>query len=98
MSPIYDKATIHKIITPFLKSCGVVRAGLFGSTARGEDKSDSDIDLLIDTDGKMTVFKIVGLKQDLEERLGRKVDIVEYDAIKPTMRESVMSSHEAIVL
>ncbi|HLD63349.1 MAG TPA: nucleotidyltransferase family protein [Candidatus Peribacteraceae bacterium] len=81
---------IMKRVVPILKSHGIVRAGLFGSAARGELRRGSDIDLLIDTNGKLGLFKVIGLKQELEKRLERGVDLVEYRALKPALRKNVM--------
>ncbi len=58
------------------------RAAIFGSFARGEAKANSDVDLLIEYRAKgKSLFDLVDLKLELEEILGRKVDIVTYDSI-----------------
>ena len=84
-------AELKKRIIPVLKSHGIFRASLFGSAARGELRKGSDIDLLIDTKGKLDLFAIVGLKQALEHQLSRPVDLVEYKALKPTLRAKVLA-------
>lgn len=80
-----------------LKSRGIIRAGLFGSAARGELRRGSDVDMLIETDGTLGLFELVGLKQDLEMCLKRRVDLIEYDAIKPAFRKSILRDHVAVV-
>jgi len=60
---------------------GIKRLGLFGSTARGTATDRSDIDIVVELE-KQDLFFMIGIKQDLEERLGSKVDIVSY---RPTM-------------
>lgn len=87
---------IKKQIVPILKRQGVTKAALFGSCARGEEKRNSDIDLLIKLKRGKTLFDIVRLKSDLEERLGRKVDLVEYDAIRPLLRDIILSEQKSI--
>lgn len=82
---------------PVLKKHGVVRAGLFGSIVRGETKRGSDIDILIEFKGRKSLLDLVGLKLDLEKKLGRKVDVVEYPAIHPLLKERV-SKEEVRVL
>ena len=87
---------IKKQIVPILKRRGVTKAALFGSCARDEIKKNSDIDLLIKLKKGKTLFDIVRLKSDLEEKLGRKVDLVEYDAIRPLLRDVILSEQKSI--
>ena len=63
--------------------------GLFGSFARGEEKYSSDIDLLVVFDDKADLFDFVGLSLYLEEKLGKKVDIVPYDTVRPELKERI---------
>jgi len=64
--------------------------GLFGSVARGEGGSESDVDILVRFDEGASLFELVGLGDFLEEKLGCKVDIVSDRAVKPELRESIM--------
>jgi len=64
--------------------------GLFGSVARGEGGSESDVDILVRFDEGASLFELVGLCDFLEEKLGCKVDIVTDRAVKPELRESIM--------
>lgn len=73
---------------------GVRRIALFGSTARDEAREDSDLDVLVEFDRVPTLDEFVGLKLFLEDHIGRKVDLVTPDAIKPRMRPAV--EHEAV--
>jgi uncharacterized protein len=68
---------------------GVRRIALFGSTARDEAREDSDLDLLVEFDVVPTLDAFVGLKFFLEDNLGRRVDLVTPDALKPRMRPNV---------
>jgi len=88
--------TIKKQIVPILKRQGVSKAALFGSAARGDARKDSDIDLLIRLKGKKTLFDIVGLKLELEKKLDRKVDLVEYSAIHPLLRNKILNEQKII--
>lgn len=63
---------------------------MFGSAVRGELKRGSDIDFLIDTKGKFSLFDFIGLKHELEQSLSRSVDLVEYQAIKPSLRQKII--------
>lgn len=88
---------IKKKILPVLKKYGVKRAGLFGSVVRGEAREDSDIDILVEIEGRMSLLDFAGLKLELEESLGKKVDLGEYSAIKPIIREQILSEEVAIL-
>lgn len=88
---------LKKQIAPILKSFGILRAGLFGSAARGELKKKSDIDILIDTGGKLGLFDVVKIKLALEKKLQRDIDLVEYRAIKPSLRKRILIDHLPIV-
>ena len=59
---------------------------MFGSTARGEARPDSDLDLLVEFAVGPTFDSFMGLKFFLEDNLGRKVDLVTPDSHKPRMR------------
>jgi predicted nucleotidyltransferase len=56
---------------------GIVRIGIFGSTARDTFSSDSDVDVVVEL-YEPDLFKLVGIKQELETLLERPVDIVRY--------------------
>jgi predicted nucleotidyltransferase len=67
---------------------GVTRIGVFGSCARGDSTESSDIDILIDVEPSIG-WHIVDLQEFLEERLGRKVDLVSSRAVRPELRSNV---------
>jgi uncharacterized protein len=73
---------------------GARNVRVFGSVARGEDTADSDVDLLVDLDPGVGMFAIGALEAELEEMLGREVDVV----IARALRESVAATVEAIPL
>ena len=68
---------------------GVRRISLFGSTARDEAREDSDLDILVDFETGPTFLSFMGLRAFLEDHLGRKIDLVTPDALKPRMRPVV---------
>jgi predicted nucleotidyltransferase len=67
----------------------VRRMALFGSTARDDAREDSDLDILVDFEVTPALDAFMGLKFFLEDQLGRKVDLVTPDALKPRMRPVV---------
>ena len=70
---IIDFLSAHK--TEFKQNFGLVKIGLFGSYARGENFEDSDIDIVVELK-KPDLFYLIGIKQTVEEALGAKVDVV----------------------
>ncbi len=88
---------IKDIAIPILKKYGVKRAGLFGSFARGEAKTDSDIDLLIEFDDEKMAYKVVDLHIELEEAFGRKVDLVSYKWMDPHIKQSILNDEIMII-
>ena len=76
---------------PELKSqFHVDRIGVFGSYARGDQKKRSDIDFLVTFDESISLFTLAGLHIYLEEQLGRKVDVVPRDNIRPESRKYIL--------
>ncbi|HEX8275952.1 MAG TPA: nucleotidyltransferase family protein [Longimicrobiaceae bacterium] len=69
---------------------GAYNVRVFGSVARGEAGPDSDVDLLIDAGEKVSPWFPGGLVSDLEELLGRRVDVVEEVALRPELRQYVL--------
>lgn len=69
---------------------------LFGSVARGEARPDSDIDLLIDLDPDRSLLDRIGLKHDLEDLLGRKVDVMTEKALHYYIRARVLKQAVAL--
>ena len=73
-----------------LKSFGVKSLSLFGSMVRGEAKGTSDIDILVEFDRPIGLFNFIRLKHRLSEILGRQVDLVTQDALKPQLRKQIL--------
>jgi predicted nucleotidyltransferase len=69
---------------------GAYNVRVFGSVARGEAGPDSDVDLLIDAGEKVSSWFPAGLILDLEDLLGRRVDVVEEVALRPELRPYVL--------
>jgi predicted nucleotidyltransferase len=78
-------------ITPVLRSHRVVRAGLFGSVARGTAGPASDVDLLVEFAPGASLLDLATLELDLAALLGRPVEVVTYGSLDARMRERVLS-------
>ena len=87
----------YKII-PILKRYDVKRAALFGSFVRGEQREDSDIDILVEFKDGKSLLDLAGLKIELEEALGRKVDVLTYNSLHPLLRDKILQEQKVILL
>ena len=87
---------IIETVTPILRRHGIQKAGVFGSVARGEAEYH-DVDLLVKVDRSMSLLQFIALKHELEDALGCPVDLVEYDAIKPALRERILAEEVEVI-
>jgi predicted nucleotidyltransferase len=74
-----------------LRAVGVIRLSLFGSTARGDGRPDSDIDLLaaFDDTRRISILDVAGIERQISQLLGRSVDLVEEGTLKPRVWKNV---------
>ena len=84
-------------ISPILKKNKVVKAGIFGSYALGKQTKDSDIDILIEIKGDISLLDIIGLQLKLQEVLRKKVDIIEYDEINDLLKDKILNEEVKII-
>lgn len=68
---------------------GARRVRVFGSVARGEAGPENDLDLLVDVERGRSLLDVVALWQDLEDLLGRKVDLLTDGGIHPYLRDRI---------
>jgi predicted nucleotidyltransferase len=76
---------------PDLARHGVRSLAVFGSTARDEARPDSDVDILVNFAPPVGLFEFVRVQMLLENLLGRTVDLVTVDALRPTMRAQILA-------
>ena len=83
--------SVINTLRAYLSSQPVSKAWLFGSYSRGEETPDSDIDLLVtfDSNSRISLMKLSGMSLELEELLGREVDIVPDGSLRPYAESSV---------
>lgn len=92
-----DISDIKNKILPILKKYDVSRASLFGSVVKDEATEESDIDLLVEFKGEKSLLDLAGLKIELEELLGRRVDVLTYNSLHPLLKEKILSNEMAIL-
>ena len=82
-----------QLIAEYFKTQPVLKAWLFGSYARGEQHPNSDVDILVvfdqETGKGVSLLKHIGIALDLEDLLGKKVDLITDGTLLPFVRESV---------
>ena len=85
-----DKQAMTKMIADYFKTQPVVKAWLFGSFARGEETPNSDVDILVEFDHGRPIglLRYAGMWREIEELVGRKVDLVEEGTLMPFAVES----------
>jgi predicted nucleotidyltransferase len=71
------------VIQQFFTNQPVLRAYLFGSKARGENRPDSDIDILVELDERVDIFQFADMKIQLESLLEQEVDLVSTGGLSP---------------
>lgn len=93
-----NKQKIKESIIPILKKHDVQKAALFGSFVRGEQREDSDIDILVefkDRENK-TLLNLIGLELELRDVFNRKVDVLTYNSIHPLLKKYILSEQEVL--
>lgn len=90
------QGSVNKKIIDYLIRYKPNRIGIFGSYARNENNSNSDIDILIDFQDKISLFDLGGIKYELSEILNRPVDIVTEKGLNKRLRNSVMKDLKII--
>jgi len=88
---------LRERVAPILRRLGVRRASVFGSLARGEGNEESDVDLLVELEPGRSLLDLAELKVELEEVLGRRVDVITYDSLHPLLRERVLREQRRIL-
>jgi hypothetical protein len=64
---------------------------VFGSVARGEDRLDSDVDFLVEVEEGRSLLDVIALEQELEELLGRRVEVLTVDGLSPYLQSGILS-------
>ena len=92
----YDSYFVYFILNKIKHAENIERIIFFGSAARGEADKESDIDILIEPPKGMGLA-FIRLKRDLEQSLGKKVDLVSFRGISPYLKDSILKYQKRIV-
>ena len=88
---------LKKLLQPVLTRHQVLRAGIFGSVARGTSIESSDVDLLVEFQGEKNLLDLVALKLDLESVVNREIDVVTYNSLSPLIRKNVLAQEVRVL-
>jgi uncharacterized protein len=98
LSPFEDKRSMNEQMRSarekaleILQKNGIKRAAFFGSIVRGEMTDESDIDILVEFEGRKSLLDLAGLKLDLEDALERRVDLLTYRSLHPMFKDRILA-------
>lgn len=83
-------------LAPVFRHHGVKRAAIFGSVSRGDDRKDSDVDVMVKLGKPMGLVGFVGLVNEMEEKLGRKVDLVTEGGVNKFIEPHILADLKTI--
>lgn len=90
-------ADLQEQIISILKRRGVLHAAIFGSVAKGRANTSSDIDILVELKEGSTLLDLATLKVELQDLLGREVDVLTYRSVDPLLKEQVLKERVPIL-
>jgi uncharacterized protein len=90
------EALLEINVQAFCQRHGIRRFSVFGSYARGEATLSSDLDVLIEFLGPVSLLKHMVIKQELEDNLGLRVDLVTPEGLSPHLKNKIIDSQELI--
>jgi predicted nucleotidyltransferase len=91
-----NKQEIFEKIIEFLKNEGAKRISVFGSYVRGEEKGESDIDIIVEFSERKSLLELVRIERELSEFLGIKVDLLTEQSISPYLIDFIRKEMEVI--
>jgi predicted nucleotidyltransferase len=91
-----SREEINSLIVSTLESYGVKKIAVFGSYARGENLPGSDIDILVEFLNPIGLFEFVNIKQELELKLNKSVDLLTYNSIYHRLRDTILAEQKML--
>jgi len=89
-------ATHISKIRPICAKYGVRSLAIFGSTARGEARNDSDVDMLVTFSSPVSFLTLVALERELTEMLDREVDLQTEATLSPYLRDRILKERQVV--
>jgi predicted nucleotidyltransferase len=84
-------------IIDILRRNDVKRASFFGSIVRGEMTEGSDVDILVEFDGRKSLLDLAHLKNELEDTINRRVDVLTYKSLHPRLKDKILAEQVPII-
>ena len=84
------------MILSVTKNYNVRKVALFGSIVTGESNEESDIDILIEFEGRRSLLDLVRLERELEDVLQKKVDVITYKSLHPLLKDIILQQQVVI--
>ena len=88
---------IKQKASPILKAAGVKRSSIFGSYVRGEQRDDSDIDILVELPEGKTLFDLIDLEDRLKKVLHKDVDVVTYNSVSKYLKKYIFANQAKLL-
>ena len=99
-SPLTRELTVERLVAsePEIRALGVERLALFGSVLHDDARSDSDVDFLVQfSPGAKTFDRFLALSELLEQRLGRRVELVTTEALSPFLGPRILAEAQDVL-
>jgi hypothetical protein len=91
-----NREEVFEKIVQALKNQGARKIAIFGSYVRGEEKPESDIDVIVEFSGRKSLLELVRIERELSEVLGIKVDLLTEKSISPYLIDTIRKEMEVI--
>ena len=88
---------VREKIIDILRRNDVKRASFFGSIVRGEMTEGSDVDILVEFEGKKSLLDLAHLKNELEDTINRRVDVLTYKSLHPRLKDRILAEQVPIL-